>query len=575
VHEAEARRVRLERLLQIAAHEYDLRLDFGRSDLLGEGHIVMGIDQARAAASSPLALKGIALHLLGHYLAGSLEWADPVRRMEAQGRPFLMMLWHALEDARVENGLVRRWPGALAALTATQPPRLGSLLRIMPAARQLELGIYLVGRGDREARFADPIQQALDGIAPLVIEAAQAESPRAAFEAVQTIYPAVAHLLRGTVGREAPHRLEDQPRQVPPDTQTARAGDQPPEHHPPGDVPEIDVTDDRVRVSALGRRSELPEWFRPGSAPWFERGIGHKAVHPSAVRTDRQTIVEVLPGQPDVYRAIQAEVQREAGFLAQRLTNLLREEVYLRYEGQHRTGKIHMARLWRQRLGFYRLFQRPAGHGRRAVAFTLLVDESTSMKGQGKSELARKTAILLGETLARLEVPLEIIGFSTADFEARAAMRLGLTPAHQYRTTRCTPLEHRIYKRFDEPYHLARCRLTSIQPRHNNWDEEHLLFAFRRIQARSERRKVIIVISDGQPNGDASALIDAVAQVESLGCRVVGIGIGADFVRQIYPQTIVVSDFQQMAGELAELLMRVFRDGQPLTGWHPSRPAAA
>ena len=195
-----------------------------------------------------------------------------------------------------------------------------------------------------------------------------------------------------------------------------------------------------------------------------------------------------------------------------------------------------MPKLWKQRLGNYRLFQRSISGGSRSVAFTLLVDESASMKGQGKYQMAAKAAILLGETLDLLGAPLEIIGYTTAEYEARAAMLLGLTPAYQYRTTRCSPLEHRIYKRFGEPYPAARLRLTGIQPRCNNWDEEHLLFAFQRIQERSETKKLIIVISDGQPNGDADYLIRSVERGERMGVKIIGIGIGADFVRQIYPE---------------------------------------
>jgi cobalamin biosynthesis protein CobT len=176
------------------------------------------------------------------------------------------------------------------------------------------------------------------------------------------------------------------------------------------------------------------------------------------------------------------------------------------------------------------------------------------MQGGDKVRLATKTAILIGETLDQMGLPLEILGFTTAEYEAKAAMNLGLRPAHAYRTTRCSPLEHRIYKRFDEPYPLVRRRLTGIEPRHNNWDEEHLLFAFRRLQARRERSKVMIVISDGQPNGDADHLIATVAALEAQGCKVIGVGIGADFVRQAYRRALVVQDFRRLAEELLMVL---------------------
>jgi cobalamin biosynthesis protein CobT len=81
---------------------------------------------------------------------------------------------------------------------------------------------------------------------------------------------------------------------------------------------------------------------------------------------------------------------------------------------------------------------------------------------------------------------------------------------------------------------------------------------------------VLIVISDGQPNGDAEHLIRTVADVEGLGCRIIGIGIGigADFVRQIYRNAIVVSDFRQLAEELMAVLARELGRGvRAPAGW--------
>ena len=563
---AEKMRVRLERLLQIAAGDFDLRLDFGPRDRLGSGQIVMGIKPEAAAAASYPILKGQALHLLGHYLSEGMLWADTARREEAQGKPLFAALWHALEDARMENWLIERWPGVKRSFEANLLPNLGgALMRIMSPTRQIEMGLYLEGRGYRHAQYRRRVRALLDEVAEAIVKGAHGETPRASFEAMQHIYPVVAPFLRWAARRESPSPPEEttsrEDRERAPHTDSDR---RPERGEPPNGVPEIDLSDELVTVGVMGRRREFPEWYRPGSAPWFERGLGEKRIHPTAVRTDRQTIVEPPRGDHETYRALRAEVQREAGFLAHRLLNLLREEVYLRYGGYFRSGKLNMAKLWKQRLGYYRLFEHPVSGSQRALAVTLLVDESASMKGQDKFKMATKAAILLGETLTQLDVPFEIIGYTTAEYEAQAAMRLGLKPPHEYRTMRCSALEHRIYKRFDEPYWAARDRLTDIQPRHNNWDEEHLLFAFRRIQARSERNKVIIVISDGQPNGDADHLIRTVATLESTGCKIIGVGIGADFVRQIYRDAVVVSDFRQMAEQLMVLLARELRASMPL-----------
>jgi hypothetical protein len=545
----ELRRLRTERLLQATTRDFDLRFLFGRSDRLGSGQIQMKSEDASVGEFSPL--KAEALHLLGHYLAESQPFVRLAEEEEDKGKPGFAALWHALEDARVENRLVERWPGMRRAFEARTLPNLGgSLVRLMSFRKLVEMGLYLEGRGYRHAQYDRRVRAALEEAGADIAAGAAGQSPQASLEAMRSIYPEVAGLWRfgRGGGRELEH--EDSEKSGLAGTDMGKKPDAGNE----GPL-EIQVSDELVEVGVMGRGRGLPQWYRPGSAPWFERNLGEKQVHPSAVRSDAQSIATPPQGDFAVYRALWAEVQREVGFLAARMTNLLREESYLRYGGQFRSGKLHTAKLWKQRLGNHRLFERRVA-GERSAAFLLLVDESASMKGQDKYRVAAKTALLLGETLTQMCLPLEIIGFTTADFEARAAMQLGLTPAHEYRTMRCSALQHRIYKRFDEPYPLVRRRLAGIEPRHNNWDEEHVLFAFRRIRARRERLKVIIVISDGQPNGDANHLIATVAAVEDLGCKIIGVGIGADFVRQIYRNAIVVADFRQLAEELLSVLAR-------------------
>jgi hypothetical protein len=597
--------VRLEALVQITARDFELRLEFGNRDLLGDSQIVLYAQPAEVARADYRALKGRALHLLGHYLSDARAWADAARRQEAAGRPHFAALWHALEDARIENWLVRRWPGMNKAFDARLPHYLGrSPLGIMSPARQLEFGLYLGGRFDSgcytEAQFSPQVRAALDLVTATVREAAQGDTPRASLAAARGIYPIVAGLLGESrarrLGKEAlrsesgrhdaasSRQKESDSRDVEGQRRELLEGSAPGRsaaHSSPlagrpsaGRPPEIETTDEVGVVGVAARQRDFPEWFHPGTAPWFERDLGDKQVHPTAVRTDRQTIVEPPRGNLATYRALWAEVQQEVGYLVQRMAGLMQDELRLRYGGQYRTGKLNTARLWKQRMGHYRLFQRQMS-GAPSVAVTVLVDESASMAGQEKYRMAAKATVLLGETMERLghgDLPFEIIGYTTAGYEARAAMQLGLTPAHEYRTTRCSPLEHRIYKRFDEPFQLVRTRLAGIAPRHNNWDEEHLMFAFRRLQARGEDTKIMFVISDGQPNGDANALITQVDRLQRLGCKVIAVGVGEqapphDFVRQVYANAVVAQPsaahgFRPLAEELLLILTRELRSSR-------------
>ncbi len=68
--------------------------------------------------------------------------------------------------------------------------------------------------------------------------------------------------------------------------------------------------------------------------------------------------------------------------------------------------------------------------------------------------------------------------------------------------------------------------------------------------------RVIIIISDGQPNGNVRNLIEEVEELERRGFRIIAAGIEDEYVRQIYPNHVVVRDMSQLAAELIALLER-------------------
>ena len=127
--------------------------------------LVLGMSPEDAAQAKFGYLLGHGLHLLGHYLQGSMQWVDSARREEDGGMPFFTSLWHALEDARLENRLIERWPGSQRALDSRLPPELGGMFtRLMNSTRQVELGIYLHGRGIEGMQFSESVREAFGEI---------------------------------------------------------------------------------------------------------------------------------------------------------------------------------------------------------------------------------------------------------------------------------------------------------------------------------------------------------------------------------------------------------------------------
>lgn len=155
------------------------------------------------------------------------------------------------------------------------------------------------------------------------------------------------------------------------------------------------------------------------------------------------------------------------------------------------------------------------------TAVSLLIDESGSMGSSGKDDMARALAIALGETLDKIKIPFEILGFTTARWEGPY-----IAPF-----TRTIPLQLDIFKNFSDKYQMIKTRLGMIQGRLHNIDGESVKFAGARLQARKELRKVLFVLSDGRPEGQLGSgtlnqnLKEELARLRKDGVEVYSFGI--------------------------------------------------
>lgn len=569
-------RCRLEVLAQVTSGNYGLSLKFAEAPSI-EGTTLHIEEPNRSLeripqGAGPEALlryqKGMTLLEAGHLREGSLPWARRALREESS-RPGFFRLWHALEDARVENRLVARFPGARKNLHSFVRRILERVIHLRRAGalslgQELRWGIYLLGIGcypgvpSREPRslsadwLGSQAVALLGGVRRTITEGTHAPTPREGYRAAEFLYRELEPFLK-----DAPARATDElpvPQLVPPEGDGEYAeGEGEGAESAPGQ--EVGEGGERA-LSELEARSHWAAQTAPGGGPWFELEGHPKEVHPSAQLPDERTIVIPPEGRGEEYEGIIGRARSEIKVLLWKLTQLIKERSYTRYGGRHRSGKLNEAKLWQQRLGNYRLFQRREMPHTLDVAFTLLVDESGSMNRESKYLAAREATVFFAEVLDRLDVPFEIIGYSTESSEAAMAAALGHIPAFRYRHIRHSLLQHRIYKSFEDPYPRVKTRLVNIHPRFNNWDEEHLLFAYRRLSQRRERERIIIITSDGQPNGDATHLVHTVRLVERLGVKVVGVGVVDPFVREIYPNHIVVEDLAQLSEELVLILRR-------------------
>ena len=211
----------------------------------------------------------------------------------------------------------------------------------------------------------------------------------------------------------------------------------------------------------------------------------------------------------------------------------------------------------------------------RDTCVTLLLDNSGSMRGRPIS-IAAICADVLARTLERCQVKVEILGFTTRAWKGGSSREAWLADGRPQQPGRLNDLRHIIYKSADAPWRRARDNLGLMMKEgllKENIDGEALEWAHRRMAARREARKVLMVISDGAPVDDSTLSVnpanylekhlrDVIAMVEKRKMvELIAIGIGHDVTRY-YDRAVTITDVEQLAGAMTEQLASLF-DSDP------------
>ena len=137
----------------------------------------------------------------------------------------------------------------------------------------------------------------------------------------------------------------------------------------------------------------------------------------------------------------------------------------------------------------------------RDTVVTLLLDNSGSMRGRPIT-VAATCADILARTLERCGVKVEILGFTTRAWKGGQSREPWLAAGKPANPGRLNDLRHIIYKSADAPWRRARKNLGLMMREgllKENIDGEALDWAHKRLLARTEQRKILMMISDGAP----------------------------------------------------------------------------
>jgi cobalamin biosynthesis protein CobT len=289
----------------------------------------------------------------------------------------------------------------------------------------------------------------------------------------------------------------------------------------------------------------------------------HRRYIPSPIAQKGDKWIKPDGDQAD-YEKAREEVNSQIHAMKAKMLTLIRSRSASLYEGDHERGEIDTASLYSLRLGNKRVFSERMPESTLDTAVSVVIDLSGSMgsgmqRGNG-AHAAKLMAIALGETFAALNIPFEIIGFHNPG-DAYSSP----TSPEGFSWSRWLSFEFHVFKAFNETYRATKQRLSSITGHSENVDGEAVLAIARRLAARDESRKILFVLSDGQPCGgcdDAKArahLQDVVKLITSSGIEVFGIGAHSAHVKSYYGREqgasyIVVNDISNLAVEVYRLM---------------------
>jgi cobaltochelatase CobT len=203
-----------------------------------------------------------------------------------------------------------------------------------------------------------------------------------------------------------------------------------------------------------------------------------------------------------------------------------------------------------------------------STVVTLLIDHSGSMRGR-PMQIAALTVEIFARVLERCGVRCEVLGFTTREWDGGEPARQWAADGYPDRPGRLNALEHIVIKAADVPWRRARIALGLFlhdEMLKENIDGEALQWAHARLLARPERRRILVVISDGTPmdeatfaangfdylDGHLAAVVDDIETRSQI--QLAAIGIGHD-VSRFYRNATRISRIDDLGPALTEKLI--------------------
>ncbi len=340
------------------------------------------------------------------------------------------------------------------------------------------------------------------------------------------------------------------------------------------DAPAAEMADD----AEMGDSETAAEPWRPRQGRNEPRGPDYK---PFTTKFDEMVGAEELcePEELDRLRGYLdkqlSHLQGVVARLANKLQRLLLAQQNRAWEFDLEEGLLDPARLPRVITDpMHPLsFKREKDTNFRDTVVTLLLDNSGSMRGRPIT-VAATCADILARTLERCGVKVEILGFTTRAWKGGQSRETWLAQGKPPNPGRLNDLRHIVYKAADAPWRRARKNLGLMMREgllKENIDGEALDWAHKRLLARPETRKILMMISDGAPVDNSTLSVNPgnylerhlrwiIEEIETRSpVELIAIGIGHDVTRY-YRRAVTIVDAEELGGVMTEKLAELFEE---------------
>lgn len=293
--------------------------------------------------------------------------------------------------------------------------------------------------------------------------------------------------------------------------------------------------DKEVRSTMTSRPPEDPIWEGVRSVPVttrFDKTTDHSG-----------------KGDTSSYARLKLDVMPLINPIKIQLERVLKVKEAAKWVGDKEQGRIDTRALSRLASipGTRRIFKEFAKTETNNVAVEILIDMSGSMRERMKT--AKMAAIAMAEALKDINIAFEVTGFNSKPSGSVASYTASLGDTSRFNRTN-EALDLHVFKSFDSS---SLSGLERVFVGVQNPDGECVVWAAQRLMKRKEKRKILIVLSDGEPGtGDGSRgilcsdLRNKVKLIQKSGIECIGIGIESECVKHFYPDYIVLKDVKDL-----------------------------